>query len=174
MENSSKLNYFGKVSLKIKIKDKLITFKSNNTGTENLFVSLANYLVGNVSVNSNLVSIPECIDLKFSSSSGDYSSATTCLKVEASIPITRKDMDKTNSGGVPHTSVLFEATVTSNALDIPQGNNNKYYICLCDKNKYTLAYLPFSNEYMNIIKQPGTQAIITWETEINNYSSPST
>lgn len=172
MNNNSMLSYSGKVNIKFNIGNKIISIDSHNTGTEDLFISLANYLAGNTIKDSNLYLIPSVIDIRYSSSEGTISSSETFLKQEYSIPITRVDISNTNSNNTSHTSVLYETTITYNYLRDSYNANNKYYICLYsnldkDGNRKRLAYLDFSGDYIELI-QPGTQAILTWTLEINN------
>lgn len=176
MNNNSMLSYSGKVNIKFNIGNKIISIDSHNTGTEDLFISLANYLVGNTIKNSNLCLIPSVIDIRYSSQEGSINDSETFLRQEYSIPITRVDIGKTNDD-TPHTSVLYEATITYNYLRDSYNANNKYYICLYsnldkDGDRKRLAYLDFSGDYISLI-QPGTQAILTWELEINNTSANS-
>lgn len=175
MNNNSMLSYSGKVNIKFNIGNKIISIDKHNTGTDDLFISLANYLAGNVNKNPSLGLIPSVIDIRYSNSKGTIGSSETFLKQEYSIPITRVDISNTNSNNTPHTSVLYEATITYNYLRDSYDASNKYYICLYsnldkDGNRKRLAYLDFSGDYIELI-QPGTQAILTWTLEINNTSS---
>ena len=117
MNNNSMLSYLGKINIKFKVKDKLISIDTHNTGCSALFLSLANYLAGNI-INSGELSdsrlalIPSTLDIRIGEDE-NIDNSTSFLKEEASIPITRVDISGTNSN-FNHTSVLYEATISYN------------------------------------------------------------
>ena len=164
--NNTMLSYSGKVNLKFKIKDKVVSLCIHNAGTKNLFKSLANYLAGNSLLDNDTILIPCCVDIKKGGSpSFSDDDFETILKNEASIPITRVAINTSqNSDSFP---VSYEFTITYNSLSEPFNDNYTYFICLCDKNKETLAYLSLEASEYSLFTE-GVQIIATWELTIDN------
>lgn len=167
MNNTTNMNYIGNVTLKLKIKDKIITLKNHNAGSDYLMQSFAKFITGNYEGDRD---IPKYLDLRTSANNG--STWTTCLT--QTLPITSAYFENdSEEGWVARftTTIKYEILISP----ISETSSNMYRLYLYSgKDDSTPAELYHDLAYMSVSAQdlavisPGTVGIVEWSMKLQN------
>lgn len=171
--NTMNFGYRGSVTLNILIKDKIITLKKYNKGTEYLKKAFAKWLTGNFQP----FDIPETLDFRYASSSEPIDSDfVTCLNQE--IGLTGKVFVKATDENLSLEDAWvarFSASIPFSALSHNSFSNTESYRLYLtgsydseESTYHDLAYIPIDDEDLQNFTQ-GTQMIVEWNMELLNW-----
>lgn len=170
MNNTTNINYVGNVTLKVKIKNKVITLKNHNAGLDYLMQSFAKFITGNYEGDRD---IPKYIDLRTSADNG--STWVTCLT--KTLPLSSAYFENDSAEGW---IARLTATIKYEILISPisETSTNLYRLYLYSgKDESTPSELYHDLAFMNVsasdlaVISPGTLGIIEWSMKLQNGES---
>lgn len=174
--NITNLLYVGNVTLKLKIKDKVVTLSQHNRGLPALQRAFCNFLTSNTITNED---VPQFLDLRYKGNNNFGKDNTMLLN---KLPITGKSWEEGkyiyNNSSTESTYIAkLTAVLSSNSLIRKISNTEteefRFYL-LSGSNGivndqvsgyFDMAYLNVSAESLSLIG-PGTQAIIEWSLQL--------
>lgn len=176
--NITNLLYVGNVSLKIKVKDKIIKVDNHNKGLPALQRAFCEFITGNIITNE---SVPQFMDLRYKNhNETDWRNSTSILLNK--LPLTGKSFEEgryvygDNSQENTYVAKLT-AVLSSNSLveKISGSDTRDFRLYLLSGSNglvngqvsgyFEMAYLPMDVEQLSLIG-PGSQAIIEWSLQM--------
>ena len=177
--NLTNLLYVGKVSFKVKIKDKIIEVSNHNKGLPALQRAFCNLVTGNRITNTD---IPEYMDVRFSTDNGETFPAENTILLNK-LPLSGKSWEE---GQFIYNETTEEDVYTAKLTAVLSSNSLATRVNSADQSKkyriylvsgtngtingeingyFEMAYLNISAEALALV-MPGTQAIIEWSLQL--------
>lgn len=176
--NLTNLLYVGKVSFKLKIKDKIVEVSNHNRGLPALQRAFCNLVTGNRITNTD---IPEYMDVRYSTDGGETFPAENTILLNK-LPLSGKSWEEGQFVYNEDTeenvyTAKLTSVLSSNSLArrISSNETTPFRIYLLSGTNGTIngetngyfemAYLNISADALSLI-MPGTQAIIEWSLQL--------
>ena len=156
----SSFSYSGKVTIKLKLKNKVIPIYTHNQGTTELFLLFAKLLSGTVITKNEL---PYYLDIQATDDSGKYIS---CLQNKIIAVSSYKMKNSTYVTTVEGT--VYYQNISSNI-----STYSGHRLALLSRSNALLAYILIDYDTYLSRLSPGTQAVISWELSLDNQEDDS-
>lgn len=156
MNNVTKVHYKGKVNVKLRIKDKVVSINNHNAGLKPLSLSFAKFITGNPITEND---IPVYLDLTKAHTENDPAVSMLITKVRLSGRYFELDSE-TDTYVAKFNAVISNSSLTE-TISRSDTSIFKLVLCTAGTPQTPLATMDVSAETLSLIT-PGTQAIIEW------------
>lgn len=177
--NLTNVLYVGKVSFKLKIKDRIVEYANHNKGLPALQRAFCNLITGNRITNTD---VPQFMDVRYSLDGGATFPTENSILLNK-LPLSGKSWEE---GQFIYTDESEENVFTAKLTAVLSSNSLKERISSDDQSRlyriylisgtngtingevngyFDMAYLDISAESLSLV-MPGTQAIIEWSLQL--------